>query len=63
MPSSVAGLVTAGATNSLPMPSYMFGLLAVLGFALLLGVTWAFRGAHHKYAPPVEHSDESDSHH
>jgi hypothetical protein len=41
----------------------MFGLLAVLGFALLLGVTWAFRGAHHKYAPPVEHSDESDSHH
>ena len=63
MPSSVAGLVTAGAANALPMPSFVFGLLAVAGFALLLAVTWAFRGAHNKYAPPPEHADESDSHH
>jgi len=45
------------------MPSFVFGLLAVAGFALLLAVTWAFRGAHNKYAPPPEHADESDSHH
>ncbi len=63
MPSSVAGLFAAEATRTLPMPSYVFGLLALAGFALLLGLTWAFRGAHNKYGPPARHTDDGDSDH
>ncbi len=63
MPSSVAGLIAAEAAHSLPMPSYLFGVLALVGFALLLGVTWAFRGAHNKYGPPARHTDDGDSEH
>lgn len=63
MPSSVVGLVSQAAAGSIPLPKYMFGVLALVGFALLLGVTWAFRGAYNRYAPPAEHTDDSDSHH
>ncbi|NHA68904.1 hypothetical protein [Phycicoccus flavus] len=38
--------------RELPIPPLLIGVLAILAFAFLLGVTWSFRGTHHKYAPP-----------
>ncbi len=40
------------AHNELPMPPWMYGVLALMGFAFLLGVTWSFRGTSQKYARP-----------
>ena len=40
------------AHTELPMPPWMYGVLALLGFAFLLGVTWSFRGTSQKYARP-----------
>ncbi len=62
MPSSVAGLIAAEASSSLPLPSGVIYVIALASFALLLGVTWAFRGAANKYAPPPEHDDGSTHH-
>ena len=35
--------------NTLPMPAWAFGALALLGFVVLLGITWSFKsiGVHH----------------
>ena len=41
--------------RELPIPPWLVGVIALLVFALLLGVTWSFRGTHHKYAPPTGH--------
>jgi len=41
------------AHHELPMPPWLFGVIALLAFAFLLGVTWSFRGTHNKYAPPA----------
>ena len=38
--------------RELPMPPWMYGVLALLSFAFLLGVTWSFRGTAQKYARP-----------
>jgi hypothetical protein len=48
----------AAATHELPIPPWLVGVIAVLTFAFLLGVTWSFRGTHHKYAPAPGHGDE-----
>jgi len=40
------------AHTELPMPAWMYGVIALLGFAFLLGVTWSFRGTAQKYARP-----------
>ncbi|SER63386.1 hypothetical protein SAMN05216199_0733 [Pedococcus cremeus] len=47
MSSSLVNLYTAAEehTRELPMSPYMFGALALAGFALLLAVLWMFRGA------------------
>ena len=37
--------------RELPMPPWLFGVLALASFAVLLGVTWSFRGTAQKYAP------------
>lgn len=37
-------------THELPMPAWMFGAIALVAFALLLGLTWAFRGTATKWA-------------
>ncbi len=34
--------------RQLPMPAPLYGILFLLGFALLLGLTWAFRGTAYK---------------
>lgn len=54
--SSTATLIAAEeAARELPIPPWLVGVLAILAFAFLLGVTWSFRGTHHKYAPPPTH--------
>jgi len=47
MSSSLVNLYTAAEehTRELPMSPYLFGALSLLGFVLLLGVLWMFRGA------------------
>jgi hypothetical protein len=47
MSSSLANLyaATEEQVRELPMSPYMYGALALFGFALLLAVLWAFRGA------------------
>ena len=39
--------------RELPMPPWLFGVLALVAFAFLLAVTWSFRGTAQKYAPPT----------
>jgi len=38
--------------RELPMPEWMFGVIALVAFAFLLAVTWSFRGTAQKYARP-----------
>jgi hypothetical protein len=45
-------LAAEPAARELPMPPWMFGVIALVAFAFLLGVTWSFRGTGQKYAPP-----------
>ncbi|KRE61604.1 hypothetical protein [Nostocoides sp. Soil756] len=58
--STFAALVTAEGTTprELPMPTWLIGVLALLAFAFLLGLTWSFRGTHNKYAPPGAHGHD-----
>jgi hypothetical protein len=46
MSSSLVNLyaATEEQMHELPMSPYMFGALALVGFAALLGVLWMFRG-------------------
>ncbi|MBK6886173.1 MAG: hypothetical protein IPH03_06690 [Tetrasphaera sp.] len=46
MSTSLIALATEGAekTRELPMPAVMYAVIALVAFALLLAVTWAFRG-------------------
>ncbi len=62
MPLSVAGLIAAEKSHSLPVSSIAVYLLALLIFGVLLAVTWAFRGSANKYTPPQEHDDGSTHH-
>lgn len=55
--SNIATLIAEGGENVLPMPALSYGLMALVLFALALGVTWAFRNSHQKYAPPAEHGE------
>jgi hypothetical protein len=54
MSMSVARLVSEelSTARELPMPPWMFAVIALLSFAFLLGVTWSFRGTAQKYARP-----------
>jgi len=38
--------------RELPMPAYMYAVIALIAFALLLAVTWAFRGTAAKLGQP-----------
>ena len=51
-------LAEEAAHRELPMPPWMFGVIALLAFAFLLGLTWSFRGTSQKYAPPTAHGDQ-----
>jgi hypothetical protein len=53
MSMTVARIVAEEAAHTeLPMPPWMFAVIALLAFAFLLGVTWSFRGTAQKYARP-----------
>ena len=41
--------------RELPMPPWLYGVIALVLFAFLLGVTWSFRGTGQKYAAPAPH--------
>ena len=51
----LAALVAEESAHSLPMPAWVFGVIALVVFALLLAATWSFRGAAQKYAQPGDH--------
>jgi hypothetical protein len=50
MSSSLSNLLAAAEENTreLPMPPEAFGAIAFIGFLLLLGVLWSFRGTAQK---------------
>lgn len=51
--STTATLITAEeAVRELPIPPWLIGVIALIAFVFLLGVTWSFRGTHNKYARP-----------
>ena len=53
MSMTLARVVAEEAANTeLPMPPWLFGVIALLAFAFLLAVTWSFRGTAQKYARP-----------
>ncbi|MFC7491911.1 MULTISPECIES: hypothetical protein [unclassified Knoellia] len=47
------------ASHDLPMPAWAFAVVALGVFALLLSLTWAFRGNAKKHAAQDEHNDHS----
>ncbi len=49
--------VPAATASEMPIPPWLVGLIAILVFGFLLGVTWSFRGTHHKYAPAPGHAE------
>ena len=59
MSSSLSNLFAAAEeqTRELPMSPYAFGALAFLGFLVLLGVLWSFRGTAQKLAAGTRHGD------
>jgi len=50
MSMTVALAAAEEAAGELPLPAWMFGVMVLLAFAFLLGVTWSFRGTSQKYA-------------
>lgn len=56
-------LAEEAAHSELPMPPWLFGVLGLLFFAFLLGLTWSFRGTAQKYAPPTAHGDQHSAAH
>jgi hypothetical protein len=65
MSSSLANLLTATEehTRELPMPPLAFGALAMVGFLVLLGILWAFRGTANKIAGQhLPHDTEGGAH-
>lgn len=51
---AIAAFVAEEGHQALPMPPISYGLMAGVFFALLLGVTWAFRNTAQKSVPPSE---------
>ena len=39
--------------RELPMPPWLYGVIALVLFAFAIGVTWSFRGTAQKYSIPV----------
>ena len=64
MSSSLSNLLTAAEENTRerPLPAQAFGAIAFVGFMLLLGVLWSFRGTAQKISGqhlPHDHSGGS----
>lgn len=52
MTTSALRVITEEAVTELTMPPIAFGLIALILFAMFLGVTWTFRNSSQKYANP-----------
>ncbi|MBM6404668.1 hypothetical protein JQN72_10490 [Phycicoccus sp. CSK15P-2] len=65
MPSISTVVVAAeeAAHHELPIPPWLIGLIALVVFAALLGVTWSFRGTAYKYPVPAAPSKGEDEPH
>ena len=50
-------LAEEAAHHELPIPPFAYGLIALAAFAVLLAVTWAFRGNAQKHTPDSERND------
>jgi hypothetical protein len=50
-------LAEEAAAHELPMPPWAFGVVALGAFALLLLVTWSFRGTAQRHTPANERND------
>ncbi len=62
MTSTLVRFVTEeGAHNELPMPAWVFGVIAMTAFVALLGVLWSFRGTAAKIRG-AEHPDAGGHH-
>lgn len=48
MSMSLVRLASQESHRQLPMPDYLYGILALLSFALLLGILWSFRNTANK---------------
>ena len=63
MAMNVVMLVAEGAAEGgealreLPMPAYLYGVIALVLFVLALAVTWAFRGTAPKLGKPASGHD------
>ncbi|MGI8530433.1 MAG: hypothetical protein ACR2KO_13255 [Geodermatophilaceae bacterium] len=59
MTSTLARLVTEGAVpRELPMPSYLYGIIALMLFGLGLAVLWSFRGTAQKVRGSSTHGGQ-----
>lgn len=59
-------LVAAESGHGLPIPAFVYGLIALAFFGMMLGVLFAFRQAATKIASAdntVAHDDHGDGHH
>lgn len=53
MSTTALRVLTETVHHELPMPAISYGIMAMVAFLLLLGVLFAFRNTHQKYAPPT----------
>lgn len=58
MSTTVLQLVSAEEVTELPMPSILYGIIALSLFALGLLVLWFFRNTAHKVTGPIDHHGE-----
>jgi hypothetical protein len=63
MPLSLSHLLAASEepVRALPMPPVAYGALAFIGFLLLLGVLWSFRGTAAKLGGGTGHAHGHDT--
>lgn len=61
MSTTVALAQAEEAVRDLPVPPWLVGVMALVTFAFLLGVTWSFRGTAQKYARPDLSGERHDA--
>lgn len=50
----MAGVLAAAEGIELPMPTWLYGVIAWILFMIALGVLWSFRGTAQKYADQAD---------
>ena len=62
MSTTVLALAAAEVHQELPLPTYAYGVIALVTFAFLLAVTFAFRGTANKVPAPVDAGSAIERH-